>query len=314
MAKNKLLKATHEGKLKIGESELDVAVLEDGTRVITQTAVFRALGRPHRGTKRGINTPTFMDAKNLTPFISNELEDIMGRINYRDKKGSEQEGYDANILPLVSDLYLRAREARSLHPTQFDTATKAEILVRSLAKLGITALVDEATGYQYERERNELQKILKQYIAEELLPWQKTFPDEFYIQIFRLNRWPYSASSIKKRPGVVGHWTNTLIYKQLPKGILEELKSKTPKSEKGNYTARFFQSLTPEIGSPHLQNQLVSVVTLMKISRDWDDFMRNFNQLYGQTEIDFPESEDEPKKDTDFNKKLSKAIEYNPNK
>jgi hypothetical protein len=90
----------------------------------------------------------------------------------------------------------------------------------------------------------------------------------------------------------VGHWTNSLIYKQLPKGILDELKTKTPKSDKGNYTARFFQSLTPEIGSPHLQNQLVSVITLMKISSNWDEFMRNFNKLYGQTEIEFPEEED----------------------
>lgn len=306
----KKIKATHEGRLKLGDTELDVAVLEDGTRVITQAAVFKALDRPVRGTTRVINLPTFMDAKNLQPFISKDLEGVINKIEYIGKNGKEQEGYNANIIPLVSDLYLRAREAEALHASQFNTAMKAEILVRSLAKLGITALVDEATGYQYERERHELQKILKHYVAEELLPWQKTFPDEFYMQIFRLNGWIYNAETIKNRPGVVGHWTNSLIYKQLPKGVLEELKKKTPKSEAGNYTARFFQSLTPEIGNAHLQNQLVSVVTLMKISKDWDDFMRNFNKLYGQTEIEFPDYDNGSL--SDFNQKLKKGLNWSP--
>lgn len=291
----KTLKATHEGKLTIGESELNVAVLEDGTRVITQSGVFQAFGRTKRGRAkddvRVLNRPVFIDAKNLQPFIDEGLEEVLELLKYNSKNGNLTEGYNAEILPRLCKVYLDARQSRSLVAQQMPLARASEILLIALSKVGITALVDEATGYQYERERHELQKILKQYIAEELLPWQKTFPDEFYIQIFRLNGWKYNAHSIKKRPGVVGHWTNNLIYKQLPKGILEELKNKTPKSEGGNYTARFFQSLTPEIGNSHLQNQLVSVITLMKISSDWEDFMRNFNKLYGQTEIEFP---DEP--------------------
>ena len=60
-----MLKATHEGKLQIGNMELSVAVLEDGTRIIKQSDVFKALGRPARGNARVIGIPTFMDAKNL---------------------------------------------------------------------------------------------------------------------------------------------------------------------------------------------------------------------------------------------------------
>ena len=120
--------------------------------------------------------------------------------------------------------------------------------------IGITALVDEATGYQYEREKDELQKILKAYISEELLQWQKTFPEKYYQEIFRLNGWDFTLSSIKKRPGVVGIWTNKLIYEQLPKGVLKELKEKTPVSEAGNKTARYFQSPTPDYGRVCKQN------------------------------------------------------------
>ena len=79
-------------------------------------------------------------------------------------------------------------------------ADQCELLIRSFAKIGIIALVDEATGYQYTREKNELQKILKAYISPELLPWQSRFPPIFYTELFRLNGWDYTVSGIKKRP------------------------------------------------------------------------------------------------------------------
>ena len=288
----KILKATHEGTLKLGGTELDVAVLENGQRIITQTGVFKALDRPARGNSRVIGIPVFMDAKNLQPFIDEDLKAVINKVEYLDKKGKSQQGFDANILPLVSDLYLKAREAGVITAAnQLETAQKAEVLVRSLARVGITALVDEATGYQYERERNALQVVLKAYINEELLKWQKMFPDTFYYEIFRLNKWDYTVKGINKRPSIIGKWTNKLIYEQLPKGVLEELKVKTPKSPEGNYTARFFQSLTPDIGHPELTSQIYKVIGIMQISNNWNDFISNFNRMIsresGQIEIDF---------------------------
>ncbi len=283
------LKASHEGKLRIGGAEIDVAVLSNGQRIITLTGVFKALDRPVRGTSRIDQVPTFMDAKNLQPFISDDLRQVATKVEYLSVDGKESEGYDANILPLVADLYLQARASDSLIKAQFDTALKAEVLVRSLAKLGITALVDEATGYQYEREREELQLILKQYISEELLPWQQRFPHEFYKQIFRLNGWEYTVENLKLKPAVVGKWTNKFIYRQLPNGVLEELKKITPKDETGKYTEHLHRRLTPDVGHPNLNNQIISVITIMKLSRNWKDFEKKFNDLYGQASIDFNE-------------------------
>ena len=138
-------KAKYEGKLKIGDLELDVAVLENKQRVITLTAVFKALDRPVRGNARLINVPTFMDAKNLQPFICKDLRDVINKVQYINLNGKIQEGYDALIIPLVSDLYLKVRDDGKLLKSQEDTAKKAEILVRSLAKVGIIALVDDKT-------------------------------------------------------------------------------------------------------------------------------------------------------------------------
>ena len=50
-------------------------------------------------------------------------------------------------------------------------AEKAALLLGAFAEVGIIALVDEATGYQYDRARDALARILEQFIAKELQPW-----------------------------------------------------------------------------------------------------------------------------------------------
>lgn len=281
----KILKATHQGKVVIGEKALNCAVLEDGTRILSKAAIFKAFGRTRRGRMKGDirvpNMPSFIDAKNLQSFISEDLSHVLTNpIVYKSKNGQEAEGYNAEILPLICEVYLNARDNGSLTPQQQMLAIASDILVRSLSKVGIVALVDEATGYQYERARDELHQILKAYISEELLPWTKRFPDEFYKQLFRLHNWQYNPLSVK-RPGYVGKLTMELVYNQLPPGVADELKNKTPKSQSGNYLKRLHQSLTEDIGNPHLDKQLASVITLMKISPNWRAFKAHFNKAFG---------------------------------
>lgn len=267
-----------EGKLKIGDNLLDVAVIEGDTRVIRQQAVFEALNRPGRGTIRKPDIPVFMDASNLQPLVSDELRSVMGKISYVDKNGSIQQGYNATILPLVADLYLKAREQRVLHPTQVDTATKAEILVRTLAKVGITALVDEATGYQDAREKDALAKIFEAFIDNELQPWIKTFPDDYYKELFRLYNLPYPPKNGKvSRPGFFGHVTNKVIYKKLAPEILPELKKQANKLGKN---VRLHQTLTPNKGHPDLQKLVTSVTTIMKLSKDKEDFFEKVDRIH----------------------------------
>ncbi len=308
---SKILKATHEGKIKIGETELICAVLQDGTRLLSKSAIFKAFGRSKRGRNIGEvrvpNMPAFLDANNLQPFVGEDLIGVLNQIDYLEKNGKTQSsGYSALILPMMCKVYLDARQAKVLKTQQLPLARASEILLIGLSNIGIIALVDEATGYQYEREKDELQTILKAYIAAELLPWQKRFPDEFYKEIFRLNKWDFTVNGIKQRPGVIGTWTKKLIYQQLPKGVLQELYNKTPKTTTGKLAAKLHQSLTTNIGNPHLEKQLVSVVTLMNISKDWKEFLRFFNKKFGQQEIDFGETETievKPKSNFDLNLK-----------
>jgi len=321
MTKEKLLKATHEGKIQIGENELNCAVLEDGTRIISASAIFKAFGRTKRGRAKNEirvpNMPSFIDANNLQSFIDEGLRGVLKQHNYLGLNKKEDSGYNALILPMLCKVYLDARQEKVLKPQQLPLARASEILLLGLSNIGIIALVDEATGYQYEREANELQKILSAYISTELLAWQQRFPHEFYKEIFRLRGWDYTAANIKTKPSVVGHWTNRLIYEQLPKGILQELKKQTPKDDTGKRKHHFHRLLTDDVGHPHLQKQIVSVVTLMSVADSWRDFIKLFNKKFGQQEIQFDEIEEakiisEERKLSSFNKSLKTALEYNP--
>jgi hypothetical protein len=299
----KILKTDYRGELEIGEMQISCAVLEDGTRIISETSIVKYLGSVGgknyklRAKEENQNNnidflPLFVASKALHPFISEVFteEDLVPIIYTTDGK-NKQQGYDATILPKVCEIWLKAREANTLQASQLPKALKAEILMRSLAKLGITALVDEATGYQYDREKYELQKIFKAYISEELLPWQKMFPDIFYKELFRLNGWDFNVNGIKKRPGVIGTWTKKLIYEELPKGVLEKLEKNTPKSIKGNKTARLHQSLTIDIGNPHLKEQINKCITLFQLSDNmkhmWYHFKKIKDRQKGQLDLPF---------------------------
>jgi hypothetical protein len=222
--KKEMPKAEYEGKLKIGDVELDVAVLKNQQRIITMTAVFKAFERPVRGNTRLANVPVFMDAKNLQPFVGEDLLNVINKVQYVNLNGKVQEGYDATILPLVSDLYLKVREQGKLSKAQEETAKKAEIMVRSLAKVGIIALVDEATGFQKDRERDSLAKILEAFVAKELQPWVKTFDSEFYEGMFRLRGLEYPPDQPNFKPQYFGKLTNDIVYRRLAPGVLTALK------------------------------------------------------------------------------------------
>ncbi len=197
---DQVLKATHAGDLKIGDSIIACAVLENGERVLTQDDFLQSIGRQARGGggKGALASPlpVFLRAKNLEPYVTDEIKEMSVPVVFRTPKGQRAFGYKAQLLPAVCDVYLRARNDGVLQ-RQEHVAAQCEILVRGLATVGIIALVDEATGYQDYRARRALEQILDRFIAKELSKWAKTFPDEFYENMFRLRNWPYDPKKSK---------------------------------------------------------------------------------------------------------------------
>jgi hypothetical protein len=228
----------------------------------------------------------FTAQKTLEPFVSRHLVEVTREpIKFRTPHGRLAYGYEATVLADICDAILEARKAGELQKQQEHIAQRAEILVRGFARVGIIALVDEATGFQHDRARDALSRILEAFIAKELQPYIQTFPTDFYSEMFRLRGLEYPNSSVK-RPQYFGILTNDIVYKRLAPGVLDELKKVTPRSEAGRPKAKYFQSLTSNIGYPKLREHLGSVVTMMRLSDTWQDFMAKldrFHPRYGET-------------------------------
>jgi hypothetical protein len=288
--------ATHEGEFKLGDSVVSCAVLPSGLRVITQATFLRSIGRS-RSPKAGTGVlstvddlPFFLQAEALKPFISEDLAMSTTPIFYRSVTGSKGVGYDARLLPQVAEVYLKFRDSKLTKnekiPTQYAHIIKAsDILMRGLASVGIISLVDEATGFQRDRAKDALERILEEFIAKELRPWVKTFPEDFYSNLFRLRGLQFPKDTVS-RPKYFGHLTNDIVYRRLAPKVLDELKKATPRNENGSHKYKLFQKLTDDVGHPKLRDHLTSVVTLMKISSNYQQFLQHLDVVhprYGDT-------------------------------
>src|SRR5882724_1221380 len=293
--------ATHTGTLNIGDAEIPCAVLPDGTRLLTQAGFLGALGRSTKPKGRSQQVadglPPFLSTISLKRLITQDIIDTTVPIIFRTESGVRAQGYKAELLPKVCNLVLSARDQGLLTAQQQDIATKCDILVRGLAEVGIIALVDEVTGFQRDRAADSLSKILEAFIARELQPWLKTFPSDFYQEMFRLRGMQYPNDTVQ-RPRYFGLFTNDIVYDRLAPGVLDELRKVNPKGETGRRKHKNFQWLTNNVGYPKLREHLGSVVAIMKLSVDWHDFRTKLDRLhprYGKpTQLSLEFAEDEP--------------------
>jgi hypothetical protein len=281
-------RATHRGEIVIGDVRIPCAVLDDGRRVLTENGITNALLGSRSGaskrlkksqTEGGAPIPLFLAPERLKPFISREVMDgPLAPVKYLDRTRTVT-GFDATILPVACEIWLKARDAGALQAQQIEKAQQADILMRGLAHVGVVALVDEATGYQEVRDRMALQAILDKFLRTEFAAWAKRFPDEFYKEMFRLKGWGYNPLSVA-RPGVVGKYTTDVVYERLAPGIVEELERINPKNDRGNRRTRHHQWLSEDIGHPALAQHIHAVIGFMRASTGWDDFIRLLDRAF----------------------------------
>ncbi len=280
--------AEYSGVLEIGDLKIPCSVLEDGTRVFSESGFTKALGRARSGSAwlagadPGARMPHFAPPKRLISFVGDELaKELMHPLKYRPAKGGKVAyGVKATLIPAICEAWLNARDANLLNPRQMETARKAEILTRGLARVGIIALVDAATGYEKIRPQLELQEILQKFVARELRPWVRRFPFEFYEKIYKLKGWDLSEITPNSpKPLEVGRITDDLVYKRLAPGVRKEIRERTPRNEKGYLAYKLHRWLTEDIGAPKLEKHLGIVMALMDVSPDWPTFKANMDKV-----------------------------------
>lgn len=280
-------KVTHRGIVKIGDIEIPCAVLDNKMRVLSERGMNEAvLGRVsgaafelRRQSKNQEDPiPFFLAPNQLRDFITSEMiHGPLARISYKNKSRIVT-GFSAEALPVVCDIWLQARACNKLSSSQQERAMKAEILMRSLAKIGIVALIDEATGYYFEKEKDELQLLLSKYLRAEHAKWVKTFPDVFFKEIYRLKNWKKPEIG-HHRPPEVGKIINKYVYEMMPEGTLEELRRLNPVDfETGRRQYKHHQYFKSE-GHIHLKTHLLQVIALMSAVEDWEGFEKIFRKF-----------------------------------
>lgn len=260
--------------LRIGEIELPCYVLEDGTRVFSQ-----------RGLQSGLEMGVGGGANRMAKFANDidvsgsKFNSLAARIRNPIKfipphGGPTASGYEATILVDLCDAVLQARKDKTLPSGLGPIADRCEILVRAFAKVGIIALIDEATGFQYERQRDALEELLEEFLSAELRKWVKTFPASYFRELCRIRHVAYRGDM--KLPQYFGHLTNDVVYSRLAPKVLEALKELNP-SKNSRREHKHFQWLSEGLGHPKLLQHLGTVIGLMKISDDWDTFKKHLD-------------------------------------
>ena len=316
---NKVLKAKYgsdKTPLQLGELSIPCYVLEDGTRVFSGRGIQKILGSTATSGKW---LEKFVNSDEISPYlavkktgISSVLDKLSSPIKfYRPSAGgsqSETYGYEVTLLIDICDAIISSSETGKFNDKSI--IKNANIIIRAVAKVGIIALVDEATGYDKEKKRakDELQKFLKQFLSDEASKWVKTFEDSFFEMIYKMRGWNWNMTN--KRPGVVGQWINNIVYERIAPLTLSTLNDKNPKNEKGYRKDKHHQFFTEDIGKPKLKEYLASVEALGRASNyNWDIFMELLDRAFPKQPQKIIDIETEEIKD-DFDKGISKIVNF----
>jgi len=275
-----------EANLQIGETNLQCSVLSDGRRVIKDTSLFKALDRKRKGETRIEGFPPIIGSKALAALLMEMYPEHLSSITpfeVAQFNGKTGKWYDANTIPIICDMYMEAEKKGLIISSQQHVLDKAKTLLRSLARVGITALIDEATDYQSIRGKDELQVLLQKFISEELRSYSKQFDSEYFEQIFRIYGKSFDPTT-NKRPKFFAWFTRTYVYNMLPSRVLGKLDNINPiiydsKNKRSSRKSKVYQHLSEE-GIHYLKNHLESLILVMKLSSDKDDFKEKFSLVF----------------------------------
>lgn len=250
--------AKYIGELELGSALVDCYVLDTEDRVVSFRGTLKAIAG-----REGGNLAEYIGVQGLKPYINSELvlaETITFTIPGTQYKGK---GIAAENFLDICRAYVHALQDNALKTDrQIQIAIQCSILLASCAKVGLIALIDEATGYQYERAENSLQLKLKAFVADEMRGWEKTFPDELWEQFGRLTKW---KGALHSRPKWWGKLVIELIYTALDAEVAAYLKDNKPPPAHGR---NYHQWLTENYGLKQLVTHIYEIIGMAKACDD----------------------------------------------
>lgn len=277
-ARSDLPIARYAGVLDVG-SEISCYVLSDGRRVISRTSATGAL----TGIRGGGDLVSYVEVEVLAPYMAGRgvrLGEELVDFSLSNVTHKRVAGVTAEVFLKICRAYQDALAADApLTVRQREIAIKAGIFLSACAEIGLSALIDEATGYQYQRAEDALQVKLKAFLEEEMRPWEKTFPDELWVQFGRLTGW---KGSVQSRPKYWGHLVNELIYDHLDGDVAAWLKSNAPKPRHGQ---NYHQWLSGQYGLRRLMEHIWLVIGVASTCSTMHELRYRLAMRYGKQPV-----------------------------
>lgn len=269
----KLPFAKWKGKLDLAGEEIDCYVLNNGKRVLSSGSTTKAIANVERGSLQD-----YIWQKALKRFIQADI--ILQETVLFTVPGTQwiAKGITTEQFELISTGYVQALyQGADLTDRQKEIAIKCAVLVAGLTRTGLDALVDEATGYQYERVEDALQLKLKAFISEELRAWEKTFPDELWEEFGRLTGW---KTPLQTRPKWWGKLVIELIYDTLDPDVSEWLKNNKPPAG-----IHWHRQLSENYGIRQLVSRCYEVIGVAKTCSTMHELKRRIAEHYGKKQV-----------------------------
>jgi hypothetical protein len=268
--------------IRIGDTKVPCYVLDDGRRVITTAGMTDTLNIARGGSmKKGMSRlELFVSGKLIRSFVSEDLlERVRNPVKFKINRVVAY-GFDSDTLIDIAEAVIRADGAGVLQRQQSAIAFQCRLITSSLTRIGLIALIDEATGYQYKRESDELQRILEAYVLPEHRPWTTAIPPDFMKELHRVHGWKHTSNN--RGPRYAGTLIRKLIYEKMPSPVLPALDARNPSNEKHRRKYKHHQFLTDKIGLEHFKTQVVSVMTLLRASPDKATFQILLERVFGK--------------------------------
>jgi hypothetical protein len=275
--------ASHQGVLKIGDRALDVYVLEDGRRLFHKRMMGHALGLRSQGGNAFVK---MISGQTMRSEIPDELaEKIAKPVIFRGFRGDPVHGYEASVLIDVCEALIRLRDRGDLTARQAFLAIQAEFILRSSARLGIIALIDEATGYSDNKRKDEYRQLFQEFLRDEFAQWeQDEYPEKFFDMIYRLYGLKRKNPDSNKHPQFFGKFIRKYVYYPLANShgaILEQLDQRNPVVYvNGGRRYKMYQFLTEKVGMPALRAHLWQTIGIGSIMSDAETFDRAFYKAF----------------------------------
>jgi P63C domain len=262
--------ARWRGQIDLGGDLLDVYVLDGGQRVISLRATIKSIASTDSG-----NLGSYIGSNNLKPFIDHDK--IAGELLEFSIPGNPVKslGLTTEHFELICRGYVRALyEKAQLTERQREIAIKCAVLTAGLTRTGLDALIDEATGYQYERAEDALQVKLRAFIADELRDWEKTFPDELWEEFGRLTKW---SGALHSRPKWWGKLVLELVYDTLDPDVARYLRDNKPPPG-----IHWHRQLSENVGVRQLVSRCYEIVGMAKDCHDIRELRDKVALHYGR--------------------------------